>query len=98
MQSTATSVRPGFLSEFLAGIGVLRRGFGMWLTSPRLMLLGLIPALIVGAVYLVAITALFINIDALAAWITSFANDWADPAQTATRFAAALAIGVVGVL
>jgi CysZ protein len=98
MQTAAAPPRSGFLSELFAGVGFLRRGFGIWLTSPRLMLLGAIPAFIVGLIYVAGIVTLFFNIDALAVWITPFANDWVDAAQTVTRLAATLAIVVGGVL
>ena len=61
----------------------------MWITSPRLMLLGAVPALIVGVVYAVGIVFLVINLNAIAEGATPFVNDWADPWRNAVRFAAA---------
>jgi CysZ protein len=98
MQTSATVARSGFISELFAGVGFLRRGFGMWITSPKLMLLGAIPAVIVGAIYVAGIVTLFLNIDSVAAWITPFANDWTEAVRTVVRLAATLAIVVVGML
>jgi CysZ protein len=91
-------VRGSAASEFFSGVGYLGRGAGMWITSPRLMFLGAIPALIVGAVYVVGIVFLIINIDAIAVWATPFANSWSDPLQTLTRIAATVALIVVAVV
>jgi CysZ protein len=98
MQATSPSTKPGFVSELFSGVGYLARGFGMWLTSPRLMLLGAIPALIVGAVYLTAIILLVVNLDPIAVWATPFADDWAETPRTVVRIAATLAFVVVAVL
>ncbi|MCU1404780.1 MAG: hypothetical protein JWQ43_1083 [Glaciihabitans sp.] len=70
----------------------------MWATSPRLMLLGAIPALVVGAVYLVGIVLLALNVDAVATWITPFADGWDEPWRSLTRVAATLALVVLAVL
>ncbi|PRY68321.1 CysZ protein [Glaciihabitans tibetensis] len=98
MQATSPTVPAGFVSELFAGVGYLGRGFGMWVTSPRLMLLGAIPALIVGTIYLAAIIFLVVNLDPVATWMTPFANDWDETARTVIRVAATLAIVVVAVL
>jgi CysZ protein len=84
--------------EFLRGVGDLGRGFRFWGTSPRLMLLGAIPALIVGAVWVGLLVALITSVDGIAARLTAFADDWADPARVALRLAAALAIVVLAVV
>jgi CysZ protein len=82
----------------LSGVGYLGRGFGMWVTSPRLMLLGAIPALVVGAVYLVGIVFLILNLDSIVLWATPFANDWAEPLAVSSRVAAALIFVIVAAL
>jgi len=92
------SPRGGLVPDLIAGIGFLGRGFGMWITSPRLMLLGAIPALLVGAVYLVGIVFLIVNIDAIVVWATPFANTWAEPVLLTTRVAAALVFVLVAAL
>ena len=90
----ATPARRGVVRDLLAGVGYLGRGFGMWITSPRLMLLGAIPALVVSALYLVGIVFLLINLDTIVIWATPFANGWADPWLVSTRVAAALILVV----
>ena len=42
--------RPSVFREFATGVSLLGRGLGTWRTAPGLMLLGMVPALIVGAV------------------------------------------------
>ncbi|MFC5930636.1 hypothetical protein D6T64_16425 [Cryobacterium melibiosiphilum] len=86
---------PGPVRQALAGVGFLGKGFSMWITSPRLMLIGAIPALIVGAVYVVGIVFLAINLSGIAEWATPFAAGWAEPWRTAVRFAVA-AVVVIG--
>ncbi|WP_165385009.1 EI24 domain-containing protein [Cryobacterium sp. SO1] len=90
--------RPGLVPDLLAGVLYLGRGFGMWITSPKLMLLGALPAVAVGAVYLVGIVLLLVNLDALVTWATPFANDWAEPVMLTTRVAAALVFVLVAAL
>jgi CysZ protein len=62
------------------------------------MLIGAIPALIVGALYVTAIVFLALNLDALALWITPFADGWSALLQELTHIAATLAIVVVAIL
>lgn len=84
--------RPGPIRSFFGGMGYVGRGLRMWVTSPRLMLLGTIPALIVGAVYSIAIVLFALNLDGIAAWATPFADGWTDAARTAIRFTAGVAL------
>jgi CysZ protein len=89
---------PGLVRGALTGVGYLRRGFGMWATSPRLMLLGAIPALAVGTLYLVGIILLLANLNPIVVWATPFANGWADPLALSARVAAALVFLIVAAL
>lgn len=86
------------LREFAHGVVLLLRGFRMWVTSPKLMLLGAVPALIVGAIVLTVFVLLVTNIDALAEWVTPFAAGWDEPWRELTRLAAGLAVLLVLVL
>jgi CysZ protein len=97
-QTPPPSPRPRAGSELLAGIGYLGRGLRMWATTPRLMLLGAVPALIVGAVYVVGIIFLIANLDAFVVWATPFADGWSEIVRTLVRIAATLAVVVVAVL
>ncbi len=88
--------RPGrrrFSDEVAAGLSALRRGFSLWRSSPRLMLLGAAPALIVGTVFLAAFVALLVALPSLVDWATPFADDWQGALRTVTRVA--LAAGIV---
>ncbi len=84
--------RSSAAGRFFSGMTYLGRGLRMWITSPRLMLLGSIPALLVGLLYSVAIVLFGVNLDSIAAWITPFAEDWDELGRVATRFAAGLAL------
>jgi CysZ protein len=86
---------PGVARRFFAGPRYLAKGLGLWATSPKLMLLGAIPALIVGAVFLAAAVLFVMNIDTIAAWLTPFVEGWEEPFRTATRVAAGLAASVI---
>ncbi len=89
--------RVGLARRLAAGTGYLAKGLRMWITSPRLMLLGAIPAFIVGVVYAAAVLLFAVNLDAIAAWATPFAEGWEPAGRTAVRFlvGAALVAGVV---
>ncbi len=86
------------VSEFFAGVGVFVRGLGAWASRPRLMLIGAVPALLVGAVYLAGLVVLAVNSPALADWATPFADDWNEPWRSITRVSAAVALVAGGVL
>ena len=88
----------GPVRQALTGVGFLGKGFSMWITSPRLMVIGAIPALIVGAVYVVGIVFLAVNLTGIAEWVTPFAAGWAEPWRTAVRFAVAAAVVIGGVV
>lgn len=80
-----------------AGIAYLARGLRLWITSPQLMLLGAVPALIVGLVYTAAITFFVLNLDGIAVWATPFAAEWRPLPRIVLRFVvgAALVAGAV---
>ncbi|MEC5184401.1 CysZ protein [Cryobacterium sp. MP_3.1] len=90
--------RHGLVPDLLEGVGYLGRGFGMWITSPKLMLLGALPAVAVGAVYLVGIVLLLVNLTSIVTWATPFADGWAEPVILTTRVAAALVFVLVAAL
>lgn len=88
----------GALREFFSGVGVLGRGLALWASAPRLMLLGAIPALIVGVVYLAGIIALLVALPPLSDALTPFADDWDPVWRTAVRIAAGAALVGLAVL
>lgn len=86
------------MRRFLAGTVYLGRGLRLWGTSPRIMLLGAVPALVVGAVYVTAIVLLASSLPEVVAWATPFADTWSEAAGTAVRAAVGVAIVVAVVL
>ncbi len=85
-------------SEFFTGVGALMRGFRLWATDPGAVLLGLIPAVIVGTLYLVLILVLLMNLDPLVGWITPFAADWTEPFRSLFRIFTGFALVAAGAL
>jgi CysZ protein len=99
MQTTDRQPRTSALREFFSGVGLLGQGLRLWLTHPKLMLIGAIPAFIVAAVYLAGIVVLAANLGTVAAWATPFADGWDEPYRSILRIASMLAvIGVAGLL
>ncbi len=84
--------------QFAVGAGFLGRGLRMWASSPRLMLLGAIPALVVGIVFVAGIVVLAVNLPGLTLALTPFADGWGEPWRTATRFGVGAVLVVVSVL
>jgi CysZ protein len=92
----------GVVGRFLFGVGLLLRGLAIYARSPRLMLLGVVPALITGALLIAAFGTLAYFVTDLAELITPFADDWSTTPRSAVRAFAGLALlgvgGLVGVL
>jgi len=82
------------VTEFAAGVATLVRGFGSWRARPRLMLLGLVPALVVGAVIVAAIVLLLVSLGPITDALTFFAGGWDPFWRGLVRVAAALALVV----
>ena len=95
-QVTAPVVGAG--NQFFSGVRLFLRGAGICFRNPRLMLLGMIPALIAGLLYLAAFVALAWNVADLAAWVTPFADDWSAGARGLARVVAGAALFGVGLL
>ncbi|MEP6478460.1 MAG: EI24 domain-containing protein [Rhodoglobus sp.] len=87
--------KPGIVGEFFTGVGFVGKGFRVWVTAPKLMWLGLIPALIVAAAFVVVVVAFGINAEAIATWATPFANGWDEPWRSGIRFIGVLAFFVL---
>jgi len=86
------------INEFFGGVGLLGRGLRLWATSPRLMLLGALPALVVGAAAVAAVVGVGFVADDLALAATPFAADWPEWSRTLVRLAAGLAVVALAVL
>lgn len=81
-----------------SGASYVGRGFGLWRTRPRLMLLGLVPALIVLLVVLGALLVLLLSVGHLVAWATPVADDWSEGLRGVTRAGLAILVVVAAVL
>jgi CysZ protein len=79
---------------FFTGVRFLFRGMGMYARSPRLMFLGLIPAVISFVLLVGALAAMLYFVDDVVAWITPFADNWSDTLRGGFRLLAM--IGIVG--
>lgn len=89
----------GAVRRFATGAGLLGRGLGLVLRRPRMLGLGLLPALISGVLYAALLTALIVFIGDLAAGVTWFADDWsADPRDLVRVVAGAALIGISGLI
>lgn len=82
---------------FAEGARYLSRGFDLMRARPRLLVIGMIPAVVVFVVFLAAFVLLLMNVVDLASWLTPFADDWNDTLRSILRVCLAIAI-VVGVV
>ncbi|PZF92151.1 hypothetical protein C1I93_19975 [Micromonospora endophytica] len=89
----------GTARRFAGGAALLLRGIGLYVRSPGLMLLGVVPALISGTLFVAAYAALAYFVGDLAAAVTPFADDWSATARRVVRLIASLALlGLGGLL
>lgn len=91
MPADSTPPAPTVFREFIGGTKYLVRGLAMWLTSPRLMLIGAVPAFLVGVVYVAGVVVLILNLQSIAVWASPFASDWDEPWRSSVRVVAAAA-------
>lgn len=84
--------------DFASGAGLLGRGLGLVLSRPRLLLIGLIPALISGILYTFALVMLIRFLPDLAALVTWFADDWAEWLRGTMRVLGGITVLGSGVL
>lgn len=88
--------RPGVVREFLSGAAFLGRGVRMYVTAPGIMWPGILPALIVFAVYLAGVVVLVLNLDRLVALTDPLFGDL-DPTLR-VLIQALVAIGLLGLV
>src|SRR5690606_31429213 len=74
-----------WFGEFARGFVSLRHGFAFWRVRPGLMALGLVPAVVVAAVFAVLVVLLAINLETITSWMTPFAANWWEWARVAIR-------------
>ncbi|MFD4957641.1 EI24 domain-containing protein [Microbacterium sp. NPDC058389] len=82
------------MREFFRGAGMLVRGFAYWGRRPGLMLLGLVPALIVGLLLLGGLITLGAFLPGLTEALTPFTDGW--PSVWATVVRITIGTAVVG--
>jgi CysZ protein len=82
------------MREFARGVALLGRGFAYWPRRPGLMALGLLPAAIVGALFLTGLVALGFLLPGITEAVTPFADGW--PGIWATVIRAAVGTAVLG--
>jgi CysZ protein len=84
--------------DFFTGIRYFGRGAGLLARRPKLLLIGVLPAVLTTAILAGALIALVANLSHLAALVTPFAAGWPGGWRTATRFTAGLALAGTAVL
>ena len=90
---------PGVVRDFITGVRYFGQGFGLLVRRPRLLLIGMLPAVLTTVVLLGAMIALIANVGHLAALVTPFANGWPSGGRQFARLAAGVAlVGVAAVL
>jgi CysZ protein len=82
----------GTVRQFVLGVSLLGRGLGLLLRTPRLLGLGLVPALISGLFYAAALATLIAFLPELSHSVTWFADDWATAWRDLMRVLAGLAL------
>jgi CysZ protein len=88
----------GVVKQFFLGAGLLGRGLGIVLRSPKLLGLGLVPALIAGALYGTALFFLIDFLPELSEQVTWFADGWAQGVRDVVRVFAGLGLLGLSVL
>jgi CysZ protein len=85
----------GFGRDFFSGVSFLLRGIGMYARNPKIMFLGLIPAVISGVLLLAAFAAMIYFVDDVVRLATPFADDWSSGVRDTTRFVVMFGIAAV---
>lgn len=82
------------VAQLLVGVRIFGRGLKVYGRNPRLVLLGILPAILTLILFGVLFGLLVYFVDDLSRLVTWFADDWDSGARTAIRLAAG--IGLVG--
>jgi CysZ protein len=86
------------VGDFITGVRYFGRGFGLLVRRPRLLLLGMLPAVLTTVILLGGMVALIANAGHLAALVTPFADSWSSGERLVTRLAAGFALVGAAVL
>lgn len=92
------TTKPGFLPGFGMGIRLLGRGFRLWVTSPRLMVIGAIPGLVTLVIIVAAAVVLALNLETISTFLTPFADGWDEVYRTGIRLLVMVALAGAGLL
>jgi CysZ protein len=84
--------------DFITGVRYFGQGLGMLLSRPKLLVIGMLPAVLTTAILAGATIALIFNISDLAALVTPFADHWSAGWRLALRLAAGLTLAGAAVL
>ena len=85
------------MRDFVTGVRYFGRGLGLLASRPKLLLIGVLPAVLTTAILLGAMIALIANLGHLSALVTPFAADWSGGWRMAARFAAGVALVCIAV-
>src|SRR5262245_1478381 len=86
------------VAQLLDGVRLFGRGLKIYGRSPRLVLLGILPAILTLALFAVLFGVLLYFVDDLRRLVTWFADDWSAGWRTAVRIAAGIGLVGFGVL
>lgn len=102
MSDNPARAATGAARDFITGLKYFGEGLALLVRRPRLLLTGMLPAVLTTAILLGAMLALCANIGELSALATPFANGWGDWREAAriaagiAMIAAAVLLGLVG--
>ena len=80
------------IKDFGAGVGLLLRGFGLVFSTPKRVLVGALPAVVTVVLMITGWTLLLTNIDAIAGWLSGFADSWSDTWRSVVEFAVGISV------
>jgi CysZ protein len=80
------------LSDLPAGIKCLLKGASILFRRPKLLLLGMLPAVVTTVLLLAALVAILVWVGDFVAWATPFADGWDEGARDLLRIALAVAL------
>ena len=86
------------MRDFITGVRYFGQGFGLLARRPKLLLIGMLPAVLTTVILLGGMIALVLNAGHLAVLVTPFANGWPSDGRLVTRLAAGFALVGVAVL
>ena len=83
------------MRDFITGVRYFWRGFGLLVRRPKLLLIGMFPAVLTTVILLGGMIALIVNVGHLAALVTPFANGWPSGGRQFARLAAGAVIALL---